>query len=1276
PRLLEYTTSGNMRLAATNGERHRSGFVRACAFGLAAFGLFTAPCYTSNANGQQTGSNSVFWRLASYNSQAVTVRRSFSDILEEVHTAHILGVQGTGLRQSIWHPQEVFHKKEGGYHVYHFPAARSEGLSQSCAVSLAFRQDRFSEATIRAVYIPPEEFQGRVGAIRQRLDGAYDIAAFTVYIPPAGAVDPEDAYQGRLYQWIDNTVSSLPARTLPVFFFDANAHVGYEYDRTTRTCRRHSSYDAAGSHSPARQNNNGVRLRRFCNAHELALVNTQTTEGHGPTYTSPTGARTRVDYVAVPASIMPDVIRARVWYMTGYSLQLAHSMRAIDHNPVVVDLNYRAWFQASRGNRLNTEAMQQATPKQVRELQQKLDGVLTSVCSAIVNEADATAAVDQMWHVLISTLREVAVEEFSTPEATQFSYSAATRERGQQHRAVRQAVWEEYVRRGRSIPENVKEYVQDSAATLENIRKEERKQWTTQLEQQISQSLKTGNLRHVWRIAHTLAGTCFGPKNRRLGHVSRSQPQLADWKQYLEQPGPSGGCLAEVIKTSCLEPVDVPELAMQEGERYVRDKLPMANVPTNDRDYEGFHDCLRLAKSHRACPRWACPKEAWLLALKEGPYQTQFQNMLQQFFILLRRYKQQPQLWSISQTALLDKVGNKTGCKSKRVIHLLDRAGKAWNKWVWGNSSHAVPHWAVGFVPRRRRDQAILQLKCQLWRLHALGLGAVAVFYDVANAFSSTSFASLDRVLYEDCPDQDALLLTQRYRRALWLFSVCGQEMLISPRCGDLQGDTAAPQKFLRVYKKLLARWKYRTSTEFEDSIFQLRDPTSGKKVSTSMIAFADDLCRVTLCLSFFSFVRCFEEWNRKLDTELATAGLGQNREKQQFLCRPAGRGAVAMLQELQQYLSECSAQPYVLSDHVLYLGSQVHVANKNTPEVRARLQAARTHWRMLGRFWSKQAVKRRIRVLLYCSLVRNDLIRAAETLVLTLAEQQQLERAQTYYLRTILGKEALVEHNGQMVYRTSEQLRRQLQMPTLQSTLRVRRLLWLKAIVKHNLEAVLLLAVLLAPIGTEQQFDSSGRPTSSANPWLRQWCSDLAAYRCLSVDWAAVFEREGFFAALNERFLKLKFRKLQGYQLPEVKRPNVPERVGVTCEIVDGHGDACARHFETKQALVTHQRKKHAVFNRVTSIVVTNQCPWRHHIFSSRASARVHVQKRQLNNNRCPAATHNPRSFYNVLVVPGDLVCPLCSDSRETLSELHEHMVLCLSLSSVSDCSSSDSSE
>ncbi|CAE8596182.1 unnamed protein product [Polarella glacialis] len=138
----------------------------------------------------------------------------------------------------------------------------------------------------------------------------------------------------------------------------------------------------------------------------------------------------------MPASILPDVFRARVWYKTGCSLQLAHSMRAIDHSPVVVDLNYRAWFRASRGVRLVIEAMQQATPRQVRELQEKLDEVLAEVCSAMVNQADATVAVDQMWHVLNSTLREVVEEEFSAPEVTQFTYTAATREMGQQHRAV------------------------------------------------------------------------------------------------------------------------------------------------------------------------------------------------------------------------------------------------------------------------------------------------------------------------------------------------------------------------------------------------------------------------------------------------------------------------------------------------------------------------------------------------------------------------------------------------------------------------------------------------------------------------------------------------------------------------------------------------------------------------------------------------------------------------------------------------------------------------
>jgi hypothetical protein len=278
------------------------------------------------------------------------------------------------------------------------------------------------------------------------------------------------------------------------------------------------------------------------------------------------------------------------------------------------------------------------------------------------------------------------------------------------------------------------------------------------------------------------------------------------------------------------------------------------------------------------------------------------------------------------------------------------------------------------------------------------------------------------------------------------------------------------------------------------------------------------------------------------------------------------------------------------------------------------------------------------------------------------------------------LGKRGLYEHEGVLVRRPSQTIREYLRCPTVFSTLRERRLRWLQTMIHFSEDNIPLFAVLCSPLNETPQLGDNGVPMSAANPWIKQWYRDLQAACVLSASWRESFCRRGFWAITDPQFAKLKLNKLRSYvQVTSSNRENLADdEMQFRCNITGQDNSSCARVFPTKQALVTHQRKRHSIINHFLAIVVCNQCPWCREVFSTRASARVHASRRQATGN-CPARTRNPRSLFNKLAIPRCLECPLCSERAESLDKLYEHMFGCLETvtrtSSSSSCSSSSGS-
>eukprot|EP00972_Heterocapsa_arctica_P001610 230230-Heterocapsa_arctica.AAC.1 len=89
---------------------------------------------------------------------------------------------------------------------------------------------------------------------------------------------------------------------------DANAKVGY-------------TSQVVGPYRPDPPNWNGQQLTHLWEQHDLALLNTWWATASGPTWTSGHGCFSRIDYIAVPQTLMTTIYNVALWRTTATLLQ-------------------------------------------------------------------------------------------------------------------------------------------------------------------------------------------------------------------------------------------------------------------------------------------------------------------------------------------------------------------------------------------------------------------------------------------------------------------------------------------------------------------------------------------------------------------------------------------------------------------------------------------------------------------------------------------------------------------------------------------------------------------------------------------------------------------------------------------------------------------------------------------------------------------------------------------------------------------------------------------
>eukprot|EP00929_Paragymnodinium_shiwhaense_P034293 TRINITY_DN18681_c0_g1_i3.p1 TRINITY_DN18681_c0_g1~~TRINITY_DN18681_c0_g1_i3.p1 ORF type:complete len:336 (-),score=68.56 TRINITY_DN18681_c0_g1_i3:379-1386(-) len=216
-------------------------------------------------------------------------------------------------------------------------------------LAIAVRNKFGKELSVVGYYGPPARLasvRGRVGAIRCR-SNVSDITIVGLYLPPYSSPSNKNIYHKSL-QFMDNFLSSIPARSTPVICMDANARVGLQAQDGGWQSGLSPAVGTVGTLLP--ENAAGTALRLAMEKQYLCLANTVVGSGSDTYYSSRTS--TRIDYIAVPqtAAAAGRIRTINTLLDDVMYLQNKPSFHPRDHVPVYMDIDLVLGYTAKKEN--------------------------------------------------------------------------------------------------------------------------------------------------------------------------------------------------------------------------------------------------------------------------------------------------------------------------------------------------------------------------------------------------------------------------------------------------------------------------------------------------------------------------------------------------------------------------------------------------------------------------------------------------------------------------------------------------------------------------------------------------------------------------------------------------------------------------------------------------------------------------------------------------------------------------------------------------------------
>ena len=1086
------------------------------------------------------------WRIVQYNPLSLLPAGRLQHILCELGMQHFVGICGTGHRAKSTDPAFTSYKC-GKYWVYDFPARpKSQFAIHGAGVCIAISSKTFSPRNVVSIADVPEEFAGRVAAIRVRRQDV-DFLFVAVYVPVEPHKTTDRNKIAKLWEYLYKLLNNIPSRCVPVICIDANGRVGSQ------------TSDSIGPCDSQRENSNGKQLRELCEHHHLCLVNTFYPIGHTwrGEYTS-----SRIDYIAIPKSMLQRVGNCRIFHRSGALLQKIAAPGWRDHRPLHCSFTHKLCYAndgRTKGVRWNWELLARGVFTGARR-HELLGNVEAALADSKLDEL-SRGPPGPFWKLLTKKVHEVAEGLYgqqpsssSKPSDTVNAYS----ERVSKLQAIIQ------LSPGRIRWTSEGYFFHDLQRMLhawvavakfwkarkhhEDLLKRDRRARISGLLQTFQHAWSSRKASDLWRAARSLSGRALGPKRRRFDVPLSSQPTVAQWESHFKQDGPSGGCLAAVL--------DGSEAFFTGGNNFTPVCETQEAISRAKLDVHMVRAAIRKHPMRKSVPSWGVPAEVWrqllhpadrAVRLRNGvghrpacPPTTQLERRFLQGFTSIRRFERAPEIWQLSQTHKINKGNGKEGCKALRTINSLDCIGKCFYKYIWRRGTHhSARYYAYGYAKGRSRIEAMVVQHVVSERLRTAGFSFVTSFHEIANAFPSMQHNHIQTATDAVVKDADRNLLRQRIGETAMVVEASDGRVVVSPKCGTLQGDSIAGDVFTEGYHSILDAWNARLhglGPPFRITAFS---PFDLSDQDLAVTAYADDVCRKILVSSPQTASVRVQQSNAILDEELAKATMAQNVDKQQHIAVFKGTNS----RRYTKYITQHGMQDGTAVFQARYLGGLQRFDGQCGPEIEVRAQAAYVSWCTFKGLWHRRELPRRGLRSVFLGMVYEVLLAGVDALVLGRRHYDKLDRIVTAYGRRLMrgtACEKTEDEHGQIHYRSvsNSAVFRYLGIASSRVELRIRRLKFLQRLArdpcKHH-------QVITAIFGTmffdaEPTIQSDGGLSTYANSYAKTYWEDIQALQSLdSAYWLVdMANREvlPFFSELAEEFVHVDVSELRAQEL------------------------------------------------------------------------------------------------------------------------------------------------
>ncbi|CAE8709794.1 unnamed protein product [Polarella glacialis] len=906
------------------------------------------------------------------------------DEICQVLRGDIIGLQGTQRRQfgtslfahthktSHLHPVNI--NNNGDYFALHWGYGVGAFTNKAAGVSVLFRKRSFHFGWIREFYCPPQALQGRGGGVRIR-HGDLDVAVFSVYAPNEPGNSAGRKSVQAFYQWLFAVTARLPKRTMNIFLGDFNAHVGSRGDELP------DAGPVIGPYQPQQENSNGAMMRQWLGTFGMTAANTHFRKASGPTFWSPSRQGSRIDYIALPAENLPDVIAIDIWRRAALQLQIFRSATLRDHSPVHAVISLPRFQPPDNNNKMHWDY-----DKLRVEMQEIIHGNTTaspflSDVAEFFSASDSQnisarlsdmPTPDQNWDFINGGLRDIATKHFAKPPFTPYPITPSARTVELRQQAA------ERFKSFESLPATpIHDWAEGNADTafflrsaltawssiakvtktdrqLRNSTRADRRKYYQSLAIEFTRAAESNDSHRMWILARQLARTGLGPRLRQWG-ACVSYPTVAEWTAFLGQPGNLGGCLATL---DC----GVPELCEHLNHRHEATIAQATACAEND--LENLATRIHTQKPYKSVPRWSVPAEVWRIIFEANDqYQSKlwhYRTVIFRMLVQIRRTASTPKLWHQSEAIFLSKANEKSGPAAFRVIHLLDPFSKAFHASIWGLEEHDRWDFSVGGVSHRRRELALAQHMLLCWRLEYAKVNHIQCFYDIKNAFPSVSRDSIDEMLTCQFDEPERELLHQHHTDAVMnVTDGEGGSALLKIGSGSMQGDSIGGAIFGQVLGPYMTEGMRRIKGCDHHWPFEMDDFLTGEHVNTALSLYADDVSVVAKVSDAKNAGDIARELFWAVDSAIKPASSSL---KKDFSVVP------------------------------MFFGKGVYAKKCETREISARIRAADAAWFALSGLWFQHDVPLKSRVRIFKANVMSVLLAGLEAYVLSESQTCKLE--------------------------------------------------------------------------------------------------------------------------------------------------------------------------------------------------------------------------------------------------------------------------------------------